>query len=207
MRGKFIVIEGLDGSGKSTAVQYVVDLLNQHGIKNVITTREPGGTPLAEKLRQIIKSEQDLNVKAELLMLYASRVQLVENLIQPALNQGVWVVGDRHDWSSLAYQGGGRGIDLGLIQSLRRMVLGDFKADFTMYLDIEPRLGVQRATGRSDLDRFERQELDFFERSRAQYLDLVKNSDKAVCINANLDLPQVHRQIKSALETFLNSQS
>ena len=118
MNGKFIAIEGLEGAGKSTAHQFVVQLLNELGVNNVIFTREPGGTPLAEKLRALIKheTEEPITDKAELLMLYAARIQLVENVIKPALAQGKWVVGDRHDMSSQAYQGGGRRLDADFMQ-------------------------------------------------------------------------------------------
>lgn len=164
MLGKFIVIEGLEGAGKSSAHQNVVDCLTELGIKDILCTREPGGTPLAEKLRQLIKYEdqEPITDKAELLMLYAARVQLVENKIKPALFEGKWVVGDRHDLSSQAYQGGGRQMDKQLIATLKQAVLADFEPDFTLYLDIEPALGLTRARGRGALDRIEQQSLDFF---------------------------------------------
>lgn len=132
---------------------------------NITFTREPGGTPLAEKLRDLIKQgiESDpVTDKAELLMLYAARVQLVETVIKPALARGCWVVGDRHDLSSQAYQGGGRGIDQQLMQSLRTLVLGEFKPSLTLYLDLDPEIGLQRARSRGELDRIEKQSLDFF---------------------------------------------
>ena len=113
MQGKFIVIEGLEGAGKSTAMQTVVDTLKSLGVNDIVFTREPGGTPLAEKLRHLIKyeTEEPVTDKAELLMLYAARIQLVENVIKPALAEGKIVLGDRHDMSSQAYQGGGRQFD------------------------------------------------------------------------------------------------
>ena len=186
MVGKFIVIEGLEGAGKSTAHQCVVDALKELGIDDVVFTREPGGTPLAEKLRHLIKheTEEPVTDKAELLMLYAARIQLVENVIKPALAQGKWVVGDRHDMSSQAYQGGGRQLDQRLLQSLKETILGDFEPDLTLYLDIDPAVGLARARGRGELDRIEQQNLDFFHRTRARYLALVKDNPKAVIINA-----------------------
>ena len=128
MQGKFIVIEGLEGAGKSTAMQTVVDTLKSLGVNDVVFTREPGGTPLAEKLRHLIKHEieEPVTDKAELLMLYAARIQLVENVIKPALAAGKIVLGDRHDMSSQAYQGGGRQFDQMLMANLKNMVLGDF---------------------------------------------------------------------------------
>lgn len=162
---KFIVIEGLEGAGKTSAIQTVVDTLKQQGITDLAFTREPGGTPLAEKLRELIKQGiegEKVTDKAELLMLYAARVQLVENVIKPALAQGKWVIGDRHDLSSQAYQGGGRGIDKALMKSLRDTVLADFKPDLTLYLDLDPAVGLARARARGELDRIEKESMDFF---------------------------------------------
>ena len=178
MAGKFIVIEGLEGAGKSTAHQCVVNTLKELGINDVVFTREPGGPPLAEKLRPLIKheTEEPVTDKAELLMLYAARIQLVDNVIKPALAQGKWVVGDRHDMSSQAYQGGGRQLGAAFLTHLKQIVLGDFEPDLTLYLDIDPAVGLARARGRGELDRIEQQHLDFFHRTRARYLELVKDN-------------------------------
>ena len=204
MVGKFIVIEGLEGAGKSTAHQCVVDALKELGIDDVVFTREPGGTPLAEKLRHLIKheTEEPVTDKAELLMLYAARIQLVENVIKPTLAQGKWVVGDRHDMSSQAYQGGGRQLDQRLLQSLKETILGDFEPDLTLYLDIDPTVGLARARGRGELDRIEQQNLDFFHRTRARYLALVKDNPKAVIINAEQSVEQVKADIQSAVKNW-----
>ncbi len=205
MKGKFIVLEGLEGAGKSTAHRAVVEELQQQGITDLVFTREPGGTPLAEKLRQLIKyeTEETVSDKAELLMLYAARIQLVENLIKPALAAGKWVIGDRHDLSSQAYQGGGRQIDQHLLATLKQTVLGDFEPDLTVYLDIDPAVGLARARGRGELDRIERQDLDFFHRTRARYLQLIENNPKAVIINAEQPLEKVTADIKSAVRNWL----
>ncbi len=205
MKGKFIVLEGLEGAGKSTAHRAVVEELQQQGITDLVFTREPGGTPLAEKLRQLIKheTEEAVSDKAELLMLYAARIQLVENLIKPALAAGKWVIGDRHDLSSQAYQGGGRQIDQHLLATLKQTVLGDFEPDLTIYLDIDPAVGLARARGRGELDRIERQDLDFFHRTRARYLQLIENNPKAVIINAEQPLEKVTADIKSAVRNWL----
>ncbi|OOS01697.1 dTMP kinase [Canicola haemoglobinophilus] len=203
--GKFIVIEGLEGAGKSTALEVVVDTLQQFGIKDVVFTREPGGTPLAEKLRHLIKHEVEEPVtdKAELLMLYAARIQLVENVIKPALAQGKWVVGDRHDLSSQAYQGGGRGLDQNLMATLKSAVLGEFKPDFTLYLDVDAEIGLARARGRGALDRIEQQNLDFFHRTRARYLQLVQQDPQAVLINAEQSIELVSEDIRQAVQKFI----
>ncbi|MFM5012236.1 dTMP kinase [Aeromonas veronii] len=199
---KFIVIEGLEGAGKSSAVRYVTDYLQRHGINRIECTREPGGTPLAERMRAIVKEVHDerLTIEAELLLMYASRVQLVETRIKPALADGVWVVGDRHDLSSQAYQGGGRGIDAQLIGAIKQAVLGNFKPDLTLYLDIDPALGLQRARHRGELDRIELEQLSFFERTRTRYLELAAKDDSIVVIDA----AQTPEQVKAAIERALN---
>ncbi len=205
---KFIVIEGLEGAGKSSAVRYVTDYLQRHGIDKIECTREPGGTPLAERMRAIVKEVHDerLTIEAELLLMYASRVQLVETRIKPALADGIWVVGDRHDLSSQAYQGGGRGINANLIGAIKQAVLGNFKPDFTLYLDIDPALGLQRARHRGELDRIELEQLSFFERTRARYLELAAKDDSIVVIDAALTPDQVKASIENALDHYLSNE-
>lgn len=208
MKGKFIVLEGIEGAGKTTAQQAIIEELQAQGITDLVFTREPGGTPLAEKLRQLIKHETEESVtdKAELLMLYAARIQLVENVIKPALAAGKWVIGDRHDLSSQAYQGGGRGLDQGLLTSLKNSILGNFTPDFTLYLDIDPEVGLARARGRGELDRIEQQQVDFFHRTRQRYLALVKQDPNTVVINAGQQIEQVTAEVKSAVKNFILSQ-
>ncbi|QLB39970.1 dTMP kinase [Mannheimia pernigra] len=205
MRGKFIVIEGLEGAGKTTAHQVILKELEQAGISNIVMTREPGGTPIAEKLRHLIKheTEEPVTDKAELLMLYAARVQLVENVIKPALAEGKWVLGDRHDMSSQAYQGGGRKLDRKLLETLKESVLGTFEPDLTIYLDLDPVIGLARARGRGELDRIEQQSLDFFYRTRERYLELTKNNNKAVIINAEQSIEKVTADIQHAIRNWL----
>lgn len=210
MSARFIVIEGLEGAGKTTARDILVAVLNQHGINDIIFTREPGGTPLAEKLRELIKQGvkgEKLTDRAEVLLLYAARVQLVENVIKPALARGAWVIGDRHDLSSQAYQGGGRGIDANLMSTLRDTMLGDFRPDLTFYLDIQPSLGLQRAKKRGKLDRIEQESLAFFERIRQRYLELVALDGSIITIDANQSLPVVTQDLRAALENWLQQQS
>ncbi|MBI6548180.1 dTMP kinase [Xenorhabdus lircayensis] len=208
MNSKFIVIEGLEGAGKTTAIQTVVETLKQYGISDLIFTREPGGTPLAEKLRQLIKQGvegESLTDKAEVLMIYAARVQLVENIIKPALSKGTWVVGDRHDLSSQAYQGGGRGIDQNLMESLREAALGDFHPDLTIYLDLPPEVGLQRARERGELDRIEKESLDFFHRTREKYLELVEKDDSIRKVDATQLLEKVQDDIRYTLLDWLKN--
>ena len=207
--GKFIVIEGLEGAGKTTAKETVVNVLRQHKINDLVFTREPGGTPLAESLRALIKDGVEGEVitdKAELLMLYAARVQLVENIIKPVLASGKWVVGDRHDLSSQAYQGGGRGLDTQLMTTLKSTVLGTFKPDLTLYLDISPDVGLQRARQRGALDRIEKESLAFFERTRQRYLELANADDSIVIINAEQSLEEVSCDIHYVLANWLVGQ-
>ena len=206
MTGKFIVIEGLEGAGKTTAINTVARILKQHYISDLQFTREPGGTPIAEALRNIIKNGLDnepLTDKAELLMLYAARIQLVDNVIKPALKMGKWVIGDRHDLSTQAYQGGGRQIDQVFIETLQAQVLGDFKPDLTLYLDIAPELGLMRARSRGQLDRIEQQSLPFFERIRQRYLQLAQRDNTIVTIDANKSIEEVTTQIETILNSWL----
>lgn len=201
---QFIVIEGLEGAGKSTVQRHVCDWLTAKG-HTVVSTREPGGTPLAEKMRHLVKEvhEEPLTMEAELLLMYAARVQLVKNKIQPALAAGQWVVGDRHDWSSLAYQGGGRGIDVSLIHQIKAAVLGDFAPDLIVYLDIDPKLGLARAVQRGELDRIEQEQLSFFERTRASYLALAKDHEQCEVIDASQSEAQVKAAVLAGLERRL----
>ncbi|WP_193014370.1 MULTISPECIES: dTMP kinase [Gammaproteobacteria] len=206
---KFIVIEGLEGAGKTSAIQTVIDTLKEKNITNLAFTREPGGTPLAEKLRELIKQGiegEKVTDKAELLMLYAARVQLIENVIKPALAEGKWVIGDRHDLSSQAYQGGGRGLDKDLMLSLRNTVLGDFRPDLTLYLDLDPAIGLARARARGELDRIEKESMDFFYRTRERYQALAKGDETIITIDASQVIEKVQADIRQTLTTWLVQQ-
>ena len=206
-RGKFVVIEGLEGAGKSTAVAAIQTLLEQQGIE-YINTREPGGTPIAESLRTIVKQGVDgeqVCDSTELLLMYAARAQLVETRIKPALTEGKWVVGDRHDLSSQAYQGGGRELGVDKLQAIKQIAIGSFEPDLTLYLDIEPGLGLSRARDRGELDRIEQQALSFFERSRAVYLAQAEANENIVKIDASQSIDKVASDIQAALNNYLNT--
>ena len=193
-KGAFIVLEGIEGAGKSTAIRTVSDFLTESGRK-VKHTREPGGTPLAEELRNAIKHEWQEKVLpvTEIFVMYAARAQLVENVIRPALAEGTFVVGDRHDLSTVAYQGGGRGVELSVLRTARHMAIGDFRPDLTFLLDISPELGFERVRKRAEAsDRFENERLEFFRRVRQAYLDA--GTETEVCAD-----------IRQRLEVFLCS--
>lgn len=211
MRSNYIVIEGLEGAGKTTARNVVVDTLKELGIEEMVFTREPGGTVLAEKLRSLvldIKSVGDevISDKAEVLMFYAARVQLVETVIKPALVEGRWVIGDRHDLSTQAYQGGGRGIDQTMLATLRDAVLGDFRPNLTLYLDVTPAVGLKRARARGELDRIEQESLDFFNRTRARYLELAAQDSSIRTIDATQSLEDVTRSIRETVTAWVQEQ-
>ncbi|RHW77063.1 dTMP kinase [Colwellia sp. RSH04] len=204
-KGKFIVIEGMEGAGKSTAITVVEEFLQQLNV-SFIKTREPGGTALAESLRTIVKSidhEEKLTQETELLLMYASRSQLLANKILPALENGLWVIGDRHDLSSKAYQGGGRMFDDSVMQAIADVTLKGFKPDLTLYLDIDPKIGLSRAKARGELDRIELEKIDFFERVRNKYQEIAREDNTIVTIDASQSITQVHQDIKEALTTFI----
>jgi dTMP kinase len=205
MTGKLIVIEGLEGAGKSTAIQTVVDLLAQRDITS-ITVREPGGTSIGEALRSIIKNPEYTGIledRTELLLFYAARVQLVEQLIKPALQQGTWVIADRFESSTLAYQGGGRGLNLEMIAHLSKFCLNEFKPDLIVYLDISPELGMQRAKLRGAFDRIEQQTIDFFHRVHENYLKQLQDNPSIVTIDASFPLAEVQYAIQKTLNPFI----
>ncbi|SER15131.1 dTMP kinase [Rosenbergiella nectarea] len=209
MKSKFIVIEGLEGAGKTTVRDKVVSELHAQGITDIVFTREPGGTPLAEALRQIVKEGiegESITANAELLLLYAARVQLVETVIKPALARGAWVVGDRHDLSSQAYQGGGRGLDTAMMKTIKQSVLGDFAPDMTLYLDVTPEIGLSRARARGQLDRIEQESLAFFHRAHQRYKALAANDASILTIDATQPQQQVQQAVQTTVRRWLEEQ-
>lgn len=211
MGSKYIVIEGLEGAGKTTARDVVVETLRELGVQEIAFTREPGGTQLAEKLRSLVLDirsvgDEIITDKAEVLMFYAARVQLVETVIKPALARGCWVIGDRHDLSTQAYQGGGRGIDQTMLGTLRDAVLGDFRPDLTLYLDVTPEVGLKRARARGELDRIEQESLDFFNRTRARYRELAAQDPRIRTIDATQSLDEVIASIRHTVTQWVQEQ-
>ncbi len=207
--GRFIVVEGLEGAGKSSAIATIRRWLQQRQL-TVVCTREPGGTPLAEKLRTLVKQVDNTEILApqtELLLMYAARVQLLSNVIRPALSRGDWVLADRHDMSSRAYQGGGRQLDEQLINNLRSTVLGNTRPDLTLYLDIDPAVGLSRAAARGELDRIEQEQLTFFVRTRQKYRQIAATEPDIITIDASQPLAQVQQAITEALQSHFAGHS
>lgn len=202
--GKCVVVEGLEGAGKSTAVQFLSALLSKHRIQS-ITTREPGGTVIGETLRELIKNKKHdaLDDRSELLLLYASRIQLLEEVIKPALKKGTWVIADRFELSSYAYQGGGRGLDEAMINHLSAFCLRGFKPHLTLYLDIGPQLGIKRVDLRGQLDRIEQQSIDFFMKIHQHYMKQLKAHPDIIRIDAGCSLEEVQANIEVVMECFI----
>ncbi len=203
--GKFIVIEGMEGAGKSSAIAVVERTLNEHGIEYV-NTREPGGTPLAESLREMVKSvehQEKLTVETELLLMYASRSQLLANKILPALAAGKWVIGDRHDMSSRAYQGGGRGFDQAIMNTISEITLKGFRPDITLYLDIDPHIGLSRAKARGDLDRIELEKMEFFIRVHNKYREIAAKDKSIITLDAAQSMVEVHHDVEKSVVEFI----
>lgn len=202
-KGLFITLEGGEGAGKSTQISFIKDYLEKKGRK-VLTLREPGGTPIAEDIRAILKNPREddsLCDTAELLLMYAARAQLVNRLIKPSLEKGICVICDRHDLSTVAYQGGGRGMNMDHINAVREVVLGGFRPDLTILIDVDPKIGMSRAKNRGQLDRFEQSEQDFFYKVRNTYLEYACKHPEEVCVvNGNADVEDVSLEIKKILD-------
>ncbi len=169
--GKFITLEGVEGVGKSTNLALISEFVKSGGY-DVLVTREPGGTTLGERVREILldKDEHGMTPMAELLLMFAARAQHVEEVIKPALARGIWVVSDRFTDSSYAYQGGGRQLGSDAVAALERQVLGGFRPDLVIILDLDVQAGLERASKVSEADRFESEEREFFERVRAAFV-------------------------------------
>ena len=204
-KGVFITLEGTEGSGKSTQLKTIEQYLQQHN-RRYIKVREPGGTPIAEEIRNLLKTPRKDDAMCdttELLLMYAARAQLVNTVIKPAIEQGVDVICDRHDLSTVAYQGGGRGMDLGEIKAISKVVVGDFKPNLTILLDIDPIKGMQRARARGELDRFEQSKMDFFVRVRNTYLECAKQDPNIIkVVNGDDTLDNVSSHIRKLLDNL-----
>jgi dTMP kinase len=199
--GKFITFEGLEGAGKSTVIGLVRDFLAKAGI-DYITSRETGGTEIAELIRNILHShhQEEMVPDAEVLLVFASRAQHLARVIKPALAKGQWVLCDRFTDTTYAYQGAGRGLPEEKIALLETFVQGNLRPDLTFLLDIDPEIGFQRIGTTRELDRFEKSDLDFFKRARANYLMRAKQyATRFRIINAAQSQEQIQRQVETIL--------
>jgi dTMP kinase len=202
--GKFITLEGGEGVGKSTNLQFIRHYLEDRGIK-VLATREPGGTPLAEKIRSLLLEQhcEKVNDTTELLLIFAARAQHIQQVILPALQDGCWVLCDRFTDASYAYQGGGRNMDIQIIAWLEQTVQGELRPDLTLLLDAPVEIGMQRAIQRGKLDRFEAEHARFFERVRAAYLQrAAQETRRYQIVDACQSLAEVQAQIAQAVQTL-----
>ncbi len=205
-KGRFISLEGVEGVGKSTAMAYIQNQLDAVGIKYVVT-REPGGTPIAEDVRQILLGdyEEFMSPDTELLLFFAARAQNIAQIILPALQRGQWVIADRFVDASYAYQGGGRGVSTKHITELTQWVVGDLAPDLTLLLDAPVATGIGRIKKRGVKDRIEKEGVGFFERVRQRYLQRAEKFPERFCIiNADKEIQQVEQQIKTVIDTFIN---
>ena len=204
MRGKFITIEGTEGVGKTTNMAFIKSWLEAKKL-SYISTREPGGTPLAEQVRELLLAPRAELVcsASELLLMFAGRAQHIDQVIEPALAEGRWILCDRFTDATYAYQGAGRKMGSDLIAELEILVQGSLRPDLTLILDIPVDIGLKRASARSDPDRFELEQVEFFERVRRGYLGIAEQDpDRCKLIDASQSLEQVQSQIANVLETF-----
>lgn len=203
-RGLFITLEGGEGAGKSTSLTFVREFLEQAG-KRALVTREPGGTPLGEKIRELLlHGRDDMHLDTELLLMFAARAEHLARVIRPALAEGMCVVCDRFTDATYAYQGGGRGVSSARIRVLEDWVQQGLRPDLTLLLDIPVEQGLVRAGQRGAPDRFEREKIDFFERVRNRYLAAAAAEPQRMrVIDAGHDIPAVQAQLRSVLEVFL----
>ena len=205
-RGTFITVEGIEGTGKSTNIEFVTGLIEASGNK-VITTREPGGTPMAEKIRELLldHGQEPVPEIAELLLFFAARSLHLRNTIVPALARGEWVICDRFTDASRAYQGSGRGLDAEQIERMADWVQNGLEPDITLLLDAPAEVGMARTAGRDQNDRMDNETLAFYQRVRQGYLTLADvHADRFRIINADQPLADVHADIRACLAPLLS---
>lgn len=201
MSGIFITVEGIEGVGKTTNLEFIRSQLSVAG-KSVVQTREPGGTPLGEAIRGLLLDPvyNGMDVLCELQLMFAARAEHLNRIIRPALERGQWVLCDRFTDATYAYQGGGRGVDTSIIARLENLVQGDFRPDLTLLLDVPVEVGLARASQRGALDRFEQEKIGFFERVRAAYLEMARQyPERYRVIDASQPLDIVQQQIRTSL--------
>ncbi len=205
-RGKFITVEGIEGAGKSSNLEFIKHLLESSG-KEVLYTREPGGTPLGEEVRDLLLGHRHTGMAddTELLLMFAARAEHLEQKIIPALDAGIWVLCDRFTDASYAYQGGGRSINKERIRTLEEWTQGALRPDLTILLDLAVQIGLERAGKRSEPDRFEKEEMQFFERVRQAYLQIAwDEADRVKVVDASNPLYEVQARISDVMQDFIN---
>jgi dTMP kinase len=203
--GKFITLEGGEGVGKSTNLAVIESYLAENDVEYIVT-REPGGTHLAEKIRDLILDNHDepMDAATELLLVFAARAQHLNTKIRPAITKGKWVLCDRFTDATYAYQGAGRELGERFISALEDLVQGELRPDLTVILDLEPATGLNRASQRGALDRIEQEQIDFFHRVRTCYLEIAAaNPQRCALIDASKPLPAVRHQLLETLEQRL----
>lgn len=203
--GLFITLEGGEGAGKSTSLDYIQNKITQAG-KEVLVTREPGGTRLGEKIRELLLHARDLNISddTELILMFAARAQHLHEIIEPALKQGKIVICDRFTDATFAYQGGGRGIKDERIRTLKQWVQQGREPDLTLLFDLPVETGLERAGKRSSPDRFEQETINFFERVQQKYLEIASQEPGRVkIIHAEKNIASVQKQLDSILDPVL----
>lgn len=203
--GRFITVEGGEGAGKSSNITFIRTFLESKGFE-ILCTREPGGTPLGEEIRELLLGHRhdEMGEDTELLLMFAARAQHISQVINPALDAGKWVLCDRFTDASYAYQGGGRGISTDRIRVLEEWVQRALRPHLTLLLDLPVEVGLDRAGRRSAPDRFEKEETLFFERVRAAYLEIARGDpERMKIVDASVALDQVQRQIQGHLESLL----
>ncbi len=204
-KGRFITLEGGEGAGKTSNLQFITQRLQERDIEFVVT-REPGGTPLAEDIRALLLRHhaERMCEMTELLLIFAARAQHLDQVIRPSLEAGKWVVSDRFTDATYAYQGGGRGLNRDTIASLESLVQGHLRPDLTLILDLPPHIGLERARKRASLDRFELEKLEFFDRVRASYRERATSEpERCVLIDASRALEEVQGDVLRELERIL----
>ena len=203
MRGKFITLEGIEGSGKSTNLEVIKNLLDNNNIKYIVT-REPGGGPLGPHLRELLlNKDNSISPSVEMLLMMADRKDHVDNLIEPNLTKGNWVISDRYLDSTIAYQGGGRQLNLNLITALSEELKLP-TPDLTLLFDLSVDLALERAKKRSELDRFERAPKEFHSRIRHSYLEQASINNRTKIIDSSKDIKSVSMQVENYILQFIN---
>lgn len=204
MQGRLITWEGIDGSGKSTQIRRLQSYLEEQGI-SVVFLREPGGTPLGEEIRALLLDPcQSPVAEAELFLFLAARAQLCAQVLKPTLESGTWVLCDRFTDSTLAYQGGGRGMDLAGLQALNHQAVGGVCPDLTILLDIDPEVAAERMQGRGSTDRLDQEQISFYHRVRNTYLQLAEEEPKRIFrVGANRTEEEIFREICTRIESML----